>query len=136
MRFCASGICCFVLCEMSTSANFFGTSADLPALALLGGSREVGGYAGRAGCQCAGRILGLQAKAEYNHQIDDLRSDLKEAERFNSFYRAAMIRSEIDVIAGPARRCHRTRRSRAALFVQRRADAFGRHQADQRRPIN
>jgi hypothetical protein len=49
--------------------------------------------------QDAGPILDSQAKAEYKRQIDELRNDLKEAERLNDSYRATRARSEMDAIA-------------------------------------
>ncbi|PYL09038.1 MAG: hypothetical protein DME33_05605 [Verrucomicrobia bacterium] len=44
-------------------------------------------------------ILDSRAKAEYKRKIDDLRKDIEDAERFNDFYRAAKVRSEMDAIA-------------------------------------
>jgi hypothetical protein len=46
-----------------------------------------------------GAILDSKAKAEYKLRLDDLRSDLQEAERFGDAYRAARARAEIDLIA-------------------------------------
>jgi hypothetical protein len=46
-----------------------------------------------------GAILDSKAKAEYKLRLDDLRSDLAEAERFGDEYRAAKARAEIDLIA-------------------------------------
>ena len=43
-------------------------------------------------------ILDSQAKTEYKRQIDELRKDLEEAERFNDSYRVAKARSEMDAI--------------------------------------
>ena len=47
----------------------------------------------------AGPILDAQAKAEYKHRLDDLRSDLVEAERFNDSTRAERARNEIGALA-------------------------------------
>jgi hypothetical protein len=44
-------------------------------------------------------ILDSKAKAEYKLRLDDLRSDLQEAERFGDDYRAARLRAEIDLLA-------------------------------------
>jgi hypothetical protein len=47
----------------------------------------------------AGPVLDAKAKAEYKRRIDDLRSELEEAERFNDPGRAARAREEIEVIS-------------------------------------
>jgi hypothetical protein len=44
-------------------------------------------------------ILDSKAKAEYKLRLDDLRSDLQEAERFGDDYRAARARAEIELLA-------------------------------------
>ena len=44
-------------------------------------------------------ILDSKAKAEYKLRLDDLRSDLQEAEGFGDDYRAARARAEIDLLA-------------------------------------
>ena len=44
-------------------------------------------------------ILDSKAKTEYKLRLDDLRSDLEEAERFADDYRAAKVRAEIDLLA-------------------------------------
>jgi hypothetical protein len=44
-------------------------------------------------------ILDSKAKAEYKLRLDELRSDLEEAERFADDYRAAKARAEIDLLA-------------------------------------
>jgi hypothetical protein len=44
-------------------------------------------------------ILDSKAKAEYKLRLDDLRSELQEAERFGDDYRAARARAEIDLLA-------------------------------------
>jgi hypothetical protein len=75
------------------------TPIDLPAPALLGSLREVGGDVVIAGFRDAGPLLDSQAKAEYKRRVDELRNDFEEAERFNDSYRAARARSEIDAIA-------------------------------------
>jgi len=47
----------------------------------------------------AGPVLDAKAKAEYKRRIDDLRSELEEAERFNDPGRAQRAREEIEVIS-------------------------------------
>jgi hypothetical protein len=76
-------------------SELLATPIDLP---LLGSLQKAGGGAVTAGLRDAGPILDLRAKAEYKRRIDELRRDLEEAERFNDFYRAASIRSEMDAI--------------------------------------
>jgi hypothetical protein len=44
-------------------------------------------------------ILDSKAKAEYKLRLDELRSDLQEAERFGDDYRVAKTRAEIDLLA-------------------------------------
>jgi hypothetical protein len=74
-----------------------GTPVDRP-VPLVVSLRVVGSHAVTTGLQDAGPILDSRAKAEYKGRIDELRNQLKEAERFNDFYRAAKARSEIDAI--------------------------------------
>jgi non-specific serine/threonine protein kinase len=76
-----------------------GTPIELPASALRGGLWEVGGDAVIAGRQDGGPILDSHAKAEYKRRIAELRNDLQEATRFNDYYRAVRVRSEMDTIA-------------------------------------
>jgi hypothetical protein len=80
-------------------SELLATLIEVPAPALLGGLWEGGGDAVTGGLQDAGPILDSQAKAEYKRRIEELRNDLKEAERFNDSYRAARARSEMDAIA-------------------------------------
>jgi len=47
----------------------------------------------------SGPILDTQAKSEYKRRLDDLRSDLNEAERFNDAGRAQQARTEINALA-------------------------------------
>lgn len=47
----------------------------------------------------AGTVLDAQAKAEYKRRLKDLRQELKEAERFNDFYRAAKAQHEVNAIS-------------------------------------
>ena len=47
----------------------------------------------------AGTILDARARTEYKHRLDDLQSDLEEAERFNDPIRAERARSEIDALS-------------------------------------
>ena len=51
------------------------------------------------GLSDAGPVLDAKAKAEYKRRIDDLRSELEEAERFNDPGRAARAREEIEAIS-------------------------------------
>jgi hypothetical protein len=80
-------------------SELFATPIDLQAPTLTGSLREAGGDAVTAGLQDAGPILDYRAKAEYKCRYDELREDLREAERFNDSYRAARARNEIDAIA-------------------------------------
>jgi non-specific serine/threonine protein kinase len=80
-------------------SELLATPIDLPVPALLGSLREVGCHAVTVGLRDAGATLDSRAKAEYKQRIDELRSDLKEAERFNDSYRAAKTRSEMDAIS-------------------------------------
>lgn len=73
------------------------TAVSVPA--SLGGLREVGGDVITIRLQDAGPILDSHAKAEYKRRLDELRSELEEAERFNDSYRAAEARGEMDAIA-------------------------------------
>jgi hypothetical protein len=47
----------------------------------------------------SGPILDTQAKSEYKRRLDDLRSDLNEAERFNDAGRAEQARTEMNALA-------------------------------------
>ena len=47
----------------------------------------------------AGPILDAQARNEYTRRLDDLRNDLREAERFNDTGRAEHARNEIAILA-------------------------------------
>ena len=47
----------------------------------------------------AGPILDAQAKTQYKHRLDDLRSDLNEAERLNDNRRAEEARTEMKALA-------------------------------------
>ena len=47
----------------------------------------------------AGPILDRQAKIEYKRRLDDLRTELEEAERFHDPLRAERARAEIDALA-------------------------------------
>ena len=44
-------------------------------------------------------VLDAQAKAEYEHRINDLRQDLNQAERFNDFQRKTEVQNELRAIA-------------------------------------
>ena len=44
-------------------------------------------------------VLDAQAKAEYEHRINDLRQDLDEAERFNDLQRKTEVQNELQAIA-------------------------------------
>jgi non-specific serine/threonine protein kinase len=79
-------------------SELLGTPIDIPVPAFLDGLRALGD-AVAVGPQNAGPILDSQAKAEYRQRIDELRSDLEEAKRFNDSYRANRARSEMDAIA-------------------------------------
>jgi hypothetical protein len=44
-------------------------------------------------------VLDSQAKAEYNHRLNDLRQDLNEAERFNDLQRKIEVQNELQAIS-------------------------------------
>jgi hypothetical protein len=60
---------------------------------------EADGLAVRAGTGDAGPVLDAQAKAQYRTRLEDLRSEIEEAEAFNDPERAARAREEVDFIA-------------------------------------
>jgi hypothetical protein len=71
---------------------------DSPVPAFPDGLRETAGDVVTLRFRDAGPILDSQARAVYKRRIDELRSDLAEAERFNDFHRAAKDRTEMDAI--------------------------------------
>jgi hypothetical protein len=79
-------------------SELLGARIDLPGPVLLGGLWEVGCNTVTARRQDGGPILDSHAKAEYKQRIDELRSDLEAAARFNDSYRAARARSEMNAI--------------------------------------
>jgi non-specific serine/threonine protein kinase len=118
-----------------------------PAPAGLARRPGAGELAVRADLGDAGELLDATAKAAYKARLEDLRSELDEAERFDDPRRAAKAREEIDFLAGELARAvglggrdrraashserarlNVTRAIRAAMRNLARADpALGRH---------
>lgn len=71
---------------------------EVPMPVCSGGLRESGFDTATAGLKDAGPILDSRARAAYKRRIDELLSDLDEAERFNDSHRAARDRIEMDAI--------------------------------------
>jgi tetratricopeptide (TPR) repeat protein len=75
---------------------------------VTGGAADAGvGVAEVAGADLAptdggdaGDVLDPQARAAYRRRLEDLRSELEEAESFNDRHRASELRAELDMLAG------------------------------------
>lgn len=66
---------------------------------VLGNGRSATGFWPAGLLRDADPILDAQAKTEYKRRLEDLRMDLKEAERFNDLTRAEQARHEMDALA-------------------------------------
>jgi non-specific serine/threonine protein kinase len=69
----------------------------------------------------AGPLIDVRARQEYRRRVEELRSELAEAEGFNDIGRASTLRAEIEQLTGELKRAYGTNGPRMAASATERA---------------